>query len=504
MKLSTLTWLLPVVCALVLAGSSRAQDDQGIPAPPPPDQTEEPAPDVSQAQEPPSAPGQDQDQSQDQGASFQTFYDDLSSQGTWIQSSDYGYVWQPDVNDPNWAPYTEGNWAYSDEGWTWVSNEPWGWATYHYGRWVNLAGTGWCWVPGYTWAPAWVSWRYGDGYCGWAPLPPDSFVGIDYFAGTADISMGYHIGGDCDFFFGIGPECYCFMPVAYLGYGNYHGYYAPRANNFAIINHTTNVTNIIVSHHGTAGGAAFGNVSVGGPSLAQVNAVSETPVASVNLVASNQFGGGMVSGHALALFAPVVSPGTRTMSQPEHIIGMIGHAEINRGTDVMQPLVVNRQLSPIQPTPAQVQQATQAQLKTPARAKVVTTHTVIQPVFSGPLTSLHTLPGMNSAAHPGASFSPQPSASWQQGGSIAYPHQGQGHPAPSYQPGIIYHSPQPSATPGHATSNQTSSNGAPSRPGNYYHDGGPSGGYRNGGAAPANSGGGYRGGPNSGNGAQGH
>ena len=45
----------------------------------------------------------------------------------------------------------------------------------------NLAGTGWVWVPGYTWAPAWVSWRYGDGYAGWAPLPPDSFAGIDYF-----------------------------------------------------------------------------------------------------------------------------------------------------------------------------------------------------------------------------------------------------------------------------------------------------------------------------------
>lgn len=31
---------------------------------------------------------------------------------------------------------------------------------------------GWVWVPGVEWAPAWVSWRVGGGYIGWAPLPP--------------------------------------------------------------------------------------------------------------------------------------------------------------------------------------------------------------------------------------------------------------------------------------------------------------------------------------------
>ena len=141
------------------------------------------------------------------------------------------------VNDPNWASlHREGHWVYSDAGWTWVSDEPWGWATYHYGRWVNLDGTGWCWVPGYTWAPAWVSWRYGDGYCGWAPLPPDSFVGIDYGSPGVDISVGFHIGGDCDSYYGIGAGCYHFVPVAYLGYRSYRGHYANPHNNYAIIN----------------------------------------------------------------------------------------------------------------------------------------------------------------------------------------------------------------------------------------------------------------------------
>src|SRR5580658_8069805 len=116
---------------------------------------------------PANAPAPDQN---NDNVSFQTFYDQLSSQGTWIQTNDYGYVWQPTESDPNWRPYTYGHWVNSNDGMLWASDEPFGWATYHYGRWVNLAGYGWVWVPGYTWAPAWVSWRDGGDYCGWAPL----------------------------------------------------------------------------------------------------------------------------------------------------------------------------------------------------------------------------------------------------------------------------------------------------------------------------------------------
>src|SRR6185369_4273322 len=35
---------------------------------------------------------------------------------------------------------------------------------------------GWCWVPGTEWAPSWVDWRYGEGFVGWAPLPPDHWA----------------------------------------------------------------------------------------------------------------------------------------------------------------------------------------------------------------------------------------------------------------------------------------------------------------------------------------
>ena len=77
------------------------------------------------------------------------FYDSLSSYGSWFETPDYGYVWQPVVvRDSDWRPYTRGRWACSDRGWTWISDEPFGWATYHYGRWALLRGHGWVWVPG--------------------------------------------------------------------------------------------------------------------------------------------------------------------------------------------------------------------------------------------------------------------------------------------------------------------------------------------------------------------
>jgi hypothetical protein len=100
------------------------------------------------------------------------FYDDLSPYGRWFQGP-YGWVWTPYGVGSGWRPYTLGRWAYTGAGWLWVSDEPWGWAPYHYGRWAYESPYGWLWVPGDVWAPSWVSWRYGGGYVGWAPLPPD-------------------------------------------------------------------------------------------------------------------------------------------------------------------------------------------------------------------------------------------------------------------------------------------------------------------------------------------
>ncbi len=102
---------------------------------------------------------------------FGFFYDSLAPYGDWINIGGHGPCWRPEVEE-GWSPYTDGYWAYTDVGWTWVSHEPFGSIVYHYGRWL-ITNRGWCWVPGADWSPAWVSWRTGEDYIGWAPLPPE-------------------------------------------------------------------------------------------------------------------------------------------------------------------------------------------------------------------------------------------------------------------------------------------------------------------------------------------
>jgi hypothetical protein len=104
----------------------------------------------------------------------------LEQYGSWRPHPRFGNVWVPHGVPPEWRPYEYGQWVYTDEwGWYWVSDDVeanWGWVVYHYGRWAFEPGIGWFWVPGDEWAPAWVNWRYGDEYVGWAPLPPDELV----------------------------------------------------------------------------------------------------------------------------------------------------------------------------------------------------------------------------------------------------------------------------------------------------------------------------------------
>jgi len=113
--------------------------------------------------------------------SLQTFQAPLASYGDWQQVGSYGSVWRPRV-PAGWRPYYYGRWEWTTEGWLWVSDEPFGWATYHYGRWSFDRGLGWFWVPGYQWAPAWVSWRYGDDAVGWSPLAPGLSLYVTDFA----------------------------------------------------------------------------------------------------------------------------------------------------------------------------------------------------------------------------------------------------------------------------------------------------------------------------------
>jgi len=191
------------------------------------------------------------------------FYNNLSG-GNWIEAEGYGYGWQPDVavSDPNWRPYADGYWAYTDYGWTWISYEDFGWATYHYGRWANLADYGWLWFPGsdLDWGPAWVSWRTGGDYIGWAPLPP---------RGPGIVYEGQPIGARVDIEFDIGPQYYNFCDVRFIGEPLLRDRIFPPTQNVTYISNTVNVTNITVQN----------NVVYNyGPDINVVSAYSSRPI----------------------------------------------------------------------------------------------------------------------------------------------------------------------------------------------------------------------------------
>lgn len=105
---------------------------------------------------------------------LQDFRETLDPHGTWLNDSTYGRVWMPARAEvgPDFVPYvTAGHWAYGDE-YVWASDYSWGWVPFHHGRWVLVVERGWAWVPGRAYAGAWVTWRVGDDYVGWAAMPP--------------------------------------------------------------------------------------------------------------------------------------------------------------------------------------------------------------------------------------------------------------------------------------------------------------------------------------------
>lgn len=199
---------------------------------------------------------------------FEFFYDELSPYGDWVEVDDYGYCFQPYDAGGDWRPYSDGYWADSDEGWVWVSNEPHGWATYHYGRWANITGRGWVWVPGYEWGPGWVSWRESNDYVGWAPLPPQ--VGWRPQTGIRfGVSFGF---GD------VGPGYYNFIEPRYFGYPRMRDHVLPYDRNVNIIEQTTNITNItnVVNNNRTV---IYNN----GPNRDFLRQRSERPIRRLNI-----------------------------------------------------------------------------------------------------------------------------------------------------------------------------------------------------------------------------
>jgi hypothetical protein len=162
---------------------------------------------------------------------FGVFYSSLAPHGEWIPVDGGVFAWRPVNVDGAWRPYGTGQWLWTDDGWYWDSDEPWAWATYHYGRWYYDDYYGWLWLPGYDWSPAWVEWRYGGDYVGWAPLGPyavfDRHFGVYY---RRHWSTPYHY--------------WSFVDCGYMASPGIHRYVYRSENNTRFIGRTRTAGNV--------------------------------------------------------------------------------------------------------------------------------------------------------------------------------------------------------------------------------------------------------------------
>jgi hypothetical protein len=220
------------IVLLLMLGTPFANRVARSQEPPPYQGNDQAPPDDAAAQDnAPQAAGAPEAPADPAVAGVEYFHDQLAPYGRWVEREGYGVVWLPQV-DAGWRPYTSGHWVYTDQGWAWVADEPWGWAAFHYGRWYYDSEIGWAWVPGTVWAPAWVAWRHGGGYLGWAPLGPA--VGFTFAAG---LDFGGYV---------IAPGFYTFVGERDILAPRVSTVIVSTTRNITIVNATTNITNYAV------------------------------------------------------------------------------------------------------------------------------------------------------------------------------------------------------------------------------------------------------------------
>jgi Family of unknown function (DUF6600) len=305
--------------------------------------------------------------------SIDFFYDNLGDDGSWVEVGDYGYCWQPTVavSNRSWRPYTDGYWAYTDVGWTWVSYEDFGWATYHYGRWIRLRGRGWVWVPGREWAPAWVSWRTGGDYVGWAPLPPRR-VGeyYDYSPITAQVDID----------FDIGPSYYNFIDVRYIGEPVLRERIFAADQNVTYITRTVNVTNITYRDNQVYNyGPDYGTLSrYSTRPIQRLSLQREVNVDPLEAVRSRSLM--KVQGDRLVIAAPQTLQKSTTTVAPKVVKEKIAQAPVERGWEGMSDQKAQADLK-------QKMKAEDPKTVPPPSVQPVREESAVSPAPSAPATS---------------------------------------------------------------------------------------------------------------------
>ena len=218
----------------------------------------------------------------DEPVSYQTFYDELEPYGNWIDYPEYGYVWRPDMG-ADFRPYsTNGHWVWTDEyEWMWVSDYSWGWAPFHYGRWFFDDAYGWLWIPGYDWSPAWVCWRSGGDYYGWAPLGPQFSVGVNLSFGNYSPPSNY----------------WCFVDRQYIASPQVYAHCYGAQRNVTFINNTTIINNYRRER----------NVYVTGPGRREVERYTGQSIRSVGVRDAARPGRTNFRNNEVAIYRPRVN-----------------------------------------------------------------------------------------------------------------------------------------------------------------------------------------------------
>ena len=239
--------------------------------------------------------------------SFGVFYQALAPYGKWINNREYGHVWIPNVGK-NFHPYvTNGYWVMTNYGNTWVSDFEWGWGPFHYGRWYYDDIYGWAWIPGYEWAPAWVVWRNGGGFYGWAPLGPHVQVSV-----RIQLPSFYWV----------------FLPAKYLYHPRAHKYYKPYTP--AIYNRTTVINHIHIHNN---------NKYYSGPAPHEYRKETGYNVKVHQVTNSSRPGRSTVSNRSVNLYRPEIS---RSSAAEKNTPTRSGITE-NSGRSTVSRSTVNRQ-----------------------------------------------------------------------------------------------------------------------------------------------------------------
>ena len=181
-------------------------------------------------QQNPQQYGQQYDQQYGEDMDTNSMYNYLAPYGNWVDMQPYGYVWTPRNMGYQWRPYSNGHWVMTEYGWTWIAYEPWGSVPFHYGRWGYDDYIGWYWVPGNTWGPAWVSWRWSDQYAGWAPLQPGINISVGMDFGSLSIN--------------IPLRSWNFLQTSHFLDSNVNRYTLPYERNRSLYNYTNNRNNV--------------------------------------------------------------------------------------------------------------------------------------------------------------------------------------------------------------------------------------------------------------------